>query len=412
MTDPALVWARAFEGITVPRLGLAVSGGSDSVAMLLLACDWAQGHGAALTCFTVDHGLRDGSAADAAFVSDLCAALGVPCRVLRWTGWDGQGNKSARARQGRYQLMVQAARGEGIAHLALAHTRDDQAETVLAHLARKAGVDGLAAMAPVREAQGITWLRPLLSVGRQVLRDYLTARGQDWRDDPSNDDPAYDRVRLRQAAGALTDLGLTPEALAEVAANMRHVQAALDAQVLAAAGLCTVRAGAVCIDRAGFDALPEEIRRRLLAGSLRWLTGADYPPRRAPLIETLGAVKQDQAQVLAGALVLPKPKAIWLCREPAAVLGLQATSGTDWDGRWRVSGPFWPDDVIRALGDDGLREVPNWREKRLPRQVLATTPAVWRENRLIAAPLAGYGDGWTADLRPVDADYHKALVKR
>ena len=412
MTDPALVWARAFDGFSAPRLGLAVSGGSDSVAMLLLARDWAEGAGAALTCFTVDHGLREGSAADAAFVSGLCGKIGVPCHVLRWSGWDGQGNKSARARQGRYQLMAWAARGEGIAHIALAHTQDDQAETVLAHLARKAGVDGLAAMAPAREDQGITWLRPLLSVGRQALRDHLTARGQDWREDPSNDDTAYDRVRLRQAAGALTDLGLTPEALSEVAANMRHVQAALDGQVLAAAGLCTVQAGAVCIDRAGFDALPEEIRRRLLAGSVRWLTGADYPPRRAPLVEALEAARQGQARVLSGALVLHKPKAIWLCREPAAVQNLQADQGSEWDGRWRVSGPFQPGDVIRALGDDALKTLPNWREMRLPRQVLATTPSVWRENRLIAAPLAGYGDGWTADLRPDAAEYHKALVKR
>jgi tRNA(Ile)-lysidine synthase len=231
-------------------LGLAVSGGGDSVAMLCLAHE----AGLPLRVVTVDHGLREGSAGEAAWVAELCATLGVRHDILRWTGWDRSGNLQDQARRARLSLMADWAQTEGIGQIALGHTRDDQAETVLMRLGRRAGADGLSAMAPRRGFLDVDWLRPLLTVGREDLRAYLRARGQDWIDDPSNEALRFDRVKVRRALAVLEPLGIGPMVLAEVAAQMAEVRAALDVQTAEAARVwARVDRGDVLIDRAGLS---------------------------------------------------------------------------------------------------------------------------------------------------------------
>jgi len=177
-------------------LGVAISGGGDSTALLLLL------HAArrAVLAVTVDHGLRPESAAEAAAVGALCAARGIPHDTLVWAEGPESGNLQARARQARRRLIADWARGRGIGDVALGHTLDDQAETVLLRLARGSGVDGLAAMAAVAEGDGVRWHRPLLGIGRGALRDWLRGEGVAWIDDPSNEDPRFDRVRVRAAS--------------------------------------------------------------------------------------------------------------------------------------------------------------------------------------------------------------------
>ncbi|MGB3147286.1 MAG: tRNA lysidine(34) synthetase TilS, partial [Paracoccaceae bacterium] len=189
------------------RLGVAVSGGGDSMALLHLLADWRKAGGPELLAVTVDHGLRPEAAAEAGFVADHCLGLGIAHETLCWTGWDGRGNLPDQARRARYRLIVGWARRHGLARVALGHTLDDQAETVLMRLLRGSGVDGLSAMADCRVEAGIAFCRPLLSVQRQDLRHYLTARSVPWLEDPTNDDPDYDRVKARQALATLAGLG-------------------------------------------------------------------------------------------------------------------------------------------------------------------------------------------------------------
>ena len=154
-------------------LGVAVSGGGDSMACLDLML-W---HGAELgfpvEAVTVDHGLRTGAKDEIALVAAYCAARGVPHSVLEWR-WDGAGNLQAEARSARYRLIADWAMGRGVDQVALGHTRDDVAETFLMRLARASGVDGLAAMERRFERGGVVWLRPMLALGRSDLREYLT----------------------------------------------------------------------------------------------------------------------------------------------------------------------------------------------------------------------------------------------
>lgn len=377
------------------KLGLAVSGGGDSVAMLRLVASTYDGP---IHVYSVDHGLRDGSAAEAQFVADLCAELNVPCRVLRWEDAP-TGNLSASARRARYDLISEAAKGDGVKTVLLAHTKDDQAETVLMGLTRRGGVDGLSAMPAQMCDRGLTWLRPLLALGRDALRAYLRDIDQVWVDDPSNEDVRYERVRMRQAAAHLASLGLTTDALSAVAENMQVARAALEhATDQAWATCCAEIAGAVKIERAGFGTLPVEIQRRVLLRACRLAAPLGDGPRRDPLMAFLTSVDAKTTN-MGGCLLLVKSDALWVTREPAAVHGLTAPVGEVWDGKWRVlANASDQNHVIRALGEDGLQSLPNWRDLGIPRQVLLTTPSVWLKNGLIAAPLVVHQQNWSAEL--------------
>ncbi|WP_231119236.1 tRNA lysidine(34) synthetase TilS [Rhodovulum sp. MB263] len=390
-------------------LAVAVSGGGDSLALLLAAAARAGASGPAVSAVTVDHGLRPEAATEARRVAEICATRGIPHDILVWQGWDGQGNLQAAARQARLRLIAYWARDRDIGRVALAHTRDDQAETVLMRLARGAGVDGLAGMAPERRAGGVSWLRPFLGIPRADLRSYLEECGQDWIEDPSNDDRRFERVRVRQALELLRPVGIGAAGLAATATRLASARAALDAATAeAAARLVREEAGDLLIEAGGLAALPEEIARRLVLAGLGWVSGAGYPPRARGLEAALSALMRGPRATLHGCLLQRARGRIRIGREPAAVAGLSCAPGTLWDGRWRLSGPAdagsgegAPEGLeIRALGAEGLAACPDWRAAGLPRTTLIASPSVWQGGALIAAPLAGYGKNWSAAVNP------------
>ena len=394
--------ARHLDDMTTPgdTLGVAVSGGGDSVALFLLLSDLAAVRGLRLHAVTVDHRLRPEAADEARSVAAMAARLGHPHDTLGWCGWDGAGNLQDAARRARYALMTDWARSRDIGKIALGHTADDQAETVLMRLGRAAGVDGLSGMKARREVDGIALLRPMLDLRRDDLRAYLTARGEGWADDPSNDDPAYDRIRVRQAMADLEPLGLTVPALAQVASNMADIRAALDHTVRQALrDHATITcSGDLLFDRAAFAALPVELRRRIALAALRWIAGPGYPPRGVALSGFLDRLAAGGAATLAGCHARAEGVVLRFCREAGAVAACRAAPGATWDGRWRLTGPDAAGAEVRALGPEGLARCDAWRDTGHPRLSLIATPALWRDDTLLAAPLAGGRNGWQAHL--------------
>lgn len=391
-------------------LGVAVSGGGDSMALLHLLARWRAGGGPELAAVTVDHRLRPEAAAEAAFVAGVCRGLAVPHTTLAWEGWDGKGNLSDQARRARYRLIADWARGRALAQVALGHTMDDQAENFLMRLARGSGVDGLASMASRRRVHGVLFVRPLMWARRADLRTCLRSAGAEWVDDPTNDDGAYERVQARRALEVLAPLGITAESLV---ATARRLDMARDALNRAAHDLARIaariEAGDVILRRDLFDVAPFETQARLMAHTLSWIASAEYRPRFAALSEAMQRMAAGKRSTLHGCLIMPRKGGYHITREAAAVPG-DGPPNAVWDGRWRVSGPAGAGICVRALGKAGLAQLPAPRDRSVPEVSLLAQPAVWKGDRLVAAPLAGWPNGWVAELVRGEEDFLTSLI--
>jgi tRNA(Ile)-lysidine synthase len=257
---------------TNPVVAVAVSGGRDSLALALLARDWAAAQGGHIVALIVDHALRAASEQEAAGTRDLLRGLGIEADILRWFGPKPRSGMQAAARTERYRLLFGECRRRGILHLLLAHHADDQAETVTMRAARGSGLDGLAGMAALAERPEVRLLRPLLQVPRARLTATLVARGVPWIDDPSNMDLRFERARLR-AGEALADIVPAAESGRRAAGERRLAQAAVET-------LEFDQDGAATIDRTGFCRLGADLQARLLSRVVLAVGGRDHAPRR------------------------------------------------------------------------------------------------------------------------------------
>lgn len=387
------------------RIGVAVSGGSDSMATLALL---AKFH--AVEAVTVDHGLRPEAADEAAFVARFCATHDIPHTTLRWDGPEPSGNLMDQARRARLRLIGDWARARGIASVALGHTSDDQAETFLMRLSREAGLEGLAGMRARFEAEGILWVRPFLMQSRAELRGYLTRHGIGWVEDPSNSNARFDRVKARNALAALKPLGIDAEKINSVVHHLAMAESALNACLhdFAEAAVKTP-AGDVVIDAMAFRRSNPEMQRRLIVAALRWVSGADYAPRASKVSDFLMSWGERPDRTLHGCRITVTDTEMRLTREAKAVAELRAPVGQIWD-RWRLEGPAKAGQEIAALGAEGLRHCPDWRETGIPRASLLASPAVWQGENLVAAPLAGLENGWKARIDC--GSFHSSLFRR
>ena len=258
-----------------PALLLAVSGGPDSTALLLLASRWRRAlkQGPALLAVTVDHGLRPESRAEADAVKRLARQCGVAHRTVRWTGCKPRSGLQQAAREARYSLLAEAAEKFGARHVLTGHTSDDQAETVLIRMSRGSGIAGLGGMTamsplPVGEERAITVVRPFLDLPKARLIATLAEAGLAFADDPSNCDPRFTRARLRALMPALAREGLDRTRLTRLSLRLRRAEAALEtAADTAWADLAQERPGGVAF-APGFADLPAEIQLRLLGRAI------------------------------------------------------------------------------------------------------------------------------------------------
>jgi len=379
-----------FEDNPVTNLGVAVSGGGDSMALLHLLTTLAL----PLHVVTVDHGLRPEAKHEAAQVASFCDAHNLPHTTLTWTDWDGQGNLQAQARAARYRLIAGWAKAETLTDIALGHTADDNTETFIMGLTRGAGLDGLSGMRPRFTRDGITFHRPLLTTNRATLRDVLTAQNIQWSEDPSNDDPSFARIRIRTA---LQDLGADQPEFAKVIENLSQTRAAIEQLTHDwAATYLTFQEGDILAPTDALTKLNPELRRRVTAHILRFITGRDYPPRAEKLMPL---VRSDAPQgTVHGCLITQEDGQTRFTREAAALENMVNETTELWDSRWQLEGPHSDALKLYKLGFDGLKMTPFCTKPALPRASLAATPAIWNGPDLVAAPLAGYTNGWCARL--------------
>ncbi len=393
----------AFGDLPTPII-LAVSGGGDSTALMYLAAQVVPRE--ALVVVSVNHGLRAGATEEIAQVARQAHALGLTHHIEDWA-WSGQGNLQAAAREGRWACLRRIAVAQGARWVWTGHTEDDQLETALMRLARGSGVDGLAGISRRSLRDGLMIGRPLLGITRDDLREWLTGNGIGWSDDPSNDDPGFDRIRARQMLPQLAALGLTRKRLLQ---TVDHMQAARMSLQLAAQTFARdhVRqtAGDLLVSEAALELGGADVPRRVFAAAVCWVAGQTYRPRFVQLRKAADDARSGRTVTLGGVLISPEAAgSVRLTREAAATDETILTAGQEvirWDHRWQIAGPFLPGMSVRALGE-AVQDCPDWRATRLPRTTLLATPSVWQDGSLIAAPLAGLGNGWSARIV---ADFH------
>lgn len=266
---------------TASALVLAISGGPDSTALMWLMARWRRSlsRGPRLFAVTVDHGLRPDARREAREVKRLARELQLPHRTMRWTDPKPKTGVPAAARAARYRLLAVAAQSVGASHIVTAHTRDDQAETLLMRLLRGSGITGLAAMARVSERGGIALARPLLDVPKSRLIATLRRAKIGFADDPTNRDAAFTRSRLRALLPLLAAEGGDARALARLATRMARADAAVEVLVdgaerylaLKGQGILQSASPGIAFDAPAFAMLPEEIRLRLLMRAINRL---------------------------------------------------------------------------------------------------------------------------------------------
>ncbi len=381
------------------EIGMAVSGGGDSMAMLHLAASWARVFGVSLKVVTVDHGLRDASAAEAKMVEEEAASLKLSHDTLRWT-WDGSGNLQDAARTARLSLINEWR--ADCRHVLFAHTRDDQAETLLMRLARGSGVDGLSAMAAQRDLGGWAIVRPLLGVGREDLRHYLKTLRIPYVDDPTNNDDTFARVRMRKLIGSE---GLSVDTLAETAARLGDAREALERRALEAADALEVRdsatLGSVVFQRDGFASFDKETQLRLLAAALQYVAQSPYRPRYAPLDDLLQRLLGGGTATLHGGQVSAKGGNIYVYRELSAIESapLAVECPLIWDGRFDVSFNNISGVGVRPLGRDGYAQIKPKPELDHPLPMLLAFPSLWANDELVACAALGFGPDYKVEQR-------------
>ncbi len=246
-----------------------------------------------LIAVTVDHGLRAESRREAADVGCLARKLGIAHRILRWTGAKPKTGLQEAARAARYRLLADAARNANASHILTAHTRDDQAETVLIRMSRGSGVTGLAAMTRISALPGdgdgrIKLIRPLLDIPKARLVATLRAAKIPFADDPSNRDPRFTRVRLRGLMNDLAREGLDSRRLALLARRLKRADMAIEAAVDRAEAELTrppSASGAVAFDAVGYAGLSAEIALRLVGRAVA--SAGDEGPVELAKLEAL-----------------------------------------------------------------------------------------------------------------------------
>lgn len=318
---------------------VAISGGSDSLALLLLLKTWRDRHWPVLhlAAATVDHGLRAGSAAEAAWVAGVCARLEIEHRIVRWTGPKPATGIAAAARLARYGLLAGVATDLRCGVIVTGHTLDDQAETVAMRETR-GGRLGLAGMAPFTRYDGRLWIvRPMLNMRRAELRGLLTAAGECWIDDPSNENVAAERVRVRRRLHANEAEIMRLVSKAAAAAALRADLARRAAVVLQSATMPSP--GLVRLPAAFLDTTPADAAIHALRILLATVGGTEHLPDEERVTALFASMRAAPGTAtLARAVVDRRRDAVFLHRERRTLPGPEpVVSPTVWDRRFVIS---------------------------------------------------------------------------
>ncbi len=398
------------------HLIVAVSGGPDSMALMVLAAEWRArtSPSLALSVATVDHGLRPQSRSEAEMVSDVAQRLELPHSILTWEGGKPSTGVPEAARDARYRLLDEHARSFAVKGLRVAvvtaHHRDDQAETFAMRLARGAGIDGLAGMRrerPLHAGSSIVLIRPLLEISKARLVATVTARGVAAVDDPTNSDLRFERARVRSRLREFEAAGFSTNAIAISARRLGEARDALsyaEGAFAASLGLSFGNEVFARFDRAAFENGPAFLRQRVIARLIDRYGGDSPAPQLSEIEDLVARMQRDgaSAATLGGAMISAGPRFVRVWREAGRLdrsdISIFPGEERVWDRRFllRRRAADAPKggilDVaavtVRPLGKRGHASLLPRLEpmRRPPARAAFALPSFWIGEELVAAP--------------------------
>ena len=408
-----LMSAFTFPGTSL-RVGVAVSGGADSMALCLLLNEWVLSQGGELFAVTVDHGLRPESEFEAKWVAARLTAEGIEHHILTWKKEpEAKGSTQVQARDGRYKAIATWCEKNKISDIALAHHLDDQIETFLMRLIRHSGADGLAGMSMLRQDGGLSFIRPLLAIPKDRLLATLRDRGWGWIEEPSNHKDSYLRNRLRQRIPDLARQGLRRETLARINHSLGRIRKNLEERTDSFINQRVVvnPAGFAEIDFSESAKINPDILSRALEKVLLTIGGGNYSPRSSKtgrLVAGLLGTPEFKATLAGCQIVLSNDK-ITVVRETRKLSDVSLKSGSDflWDNRFYVHIHKAMTDkglVLKALGEKGwqqlCQESPQLKATTVPIVARYSLPAIFLGDKIITVPHLEYLDpAWIEKLR-------------
>ncbi len=325
------------------KIAIAVSGGPDSLALLMLIHQFSHTNSVEVIVLTVNHNLRKAAQVECKYVDEVARSLGLSCHILTWQNPQA---KQSEARAARYKLLTDWCKDHQVSQLILGHHQDDQAETLLMRLARGSGLDGLCAMHETSYNNGIKILRPLLTFTKQQLIDYLLAKNVKWHDDPSNSNLKYDRTIFRNYINSTNNSERLTKRLSLSALHMQRTQQALIFYLKQEVERCVTvhQFGYVDIDREYLLSLPEEMSMRIIVSCLMIIGNKSYKPRYKNFINLFKEILNDKyknTRTLHGCKVIKSDYNISIRREISCISNSQvqiyANQAVIWDGRFRCT---------------------------------------------------------------------------
>jgi tRNA(Ile)-lysidine synthase len=375
-------------------LAVACSGGPDSLALTLLLHAWAQSRDKEVIALTVDHGLRSDSAQEGLQVQQWLSQRGISHEILLWHGEKPQTRIQETAREMRYHLLSAWCQEQGIPVLLTAHHAQDQAETFLMRLAKGSGLRGLCAIRSLVERLPVKLVRPLLTIPPQRLRLTLEHFQQPFIEDPSNENRDFERVRWRQTWQALTQHGLTLNAMLTTIGRLQESQSLIDAQLstLIAKFLTLSPHGYLIVDWKGVQTLSVEATELFLADVFWLFSDQNWRPKHEAVKALCLALRKGQRRIftLGGTIIQVKGQQLLVFRElraapPQEVFG-EGTQTLWWDGRFllNIEVPQGETLTLKPLGSQ--ESLPAALKKRIPSRALVTVPSFWRGEDLFFFP--------------------------
>lgn len=348
-------------GIDDPVIAAGVSGGADSLALVLRLQDWAQENGRRIVALTVNHGLRPEAGEESAYVAQLMKRRDIEHHTLLWEGEKPQTGIENAARKARYELLFGWCRQNNVRVLATGHHRRDQAETFLLRLQRGSGLYGLCGISPVSVREGITVIRPQLDKDPEELRNWLKSCGISWAEDASNQCEDFMRVRMRKFLPELEKaVGISEQRLAETAAILARTREYLEFE-------CqrfienSVRFYDGCVagvkDTAAANWHPE-LGFRVMGQLIRQIGGQDYPPEAEELRRLLQAVKSPGfgGCTLGGCEIIYKSPRLWIIPEMRVAAPAKNLMEKFLQSHPQYDTNFLPYKVRRALYENWMKK--------------------------------------------------------